>query len=991
MPRNSRESHQPSQLRDISNAFKQYMELSGNSSDLFKYLSDVVEDNRLSPEMDSPVPDTLNKSTSVDGRAPSPASISSVASNRRLEWDSGADVGYQQSDGVPPVLLSTLERMALDGCTESLIRTDPEGTNSCITNKRNPIHKLIAKTDATAIADVNHSSAPVSSPREVTGVVNLSVFANNEAVSLRSVGKISSEGCSRKNSVSVSGVDDAATTSSNPGGEKDVNTRTLGEHQAADSPVDDNITSDKSIPLAPLSSAAAANSASSSSLASTIVPHNASDAMPTQSATDKSVGKVITRGVQVGGTLKKYLYGSEASSVKHFSGSDDDLRGFTMKACPNVGKGQKSSQKSGKESLDSSSFDCANSFEYVPGEVFNKDFSRRRMNERDKTNAKPSRTMSASPSLDLERNISQIREMLSRKRSSNSARKALIKSLMERIVGTENLDDSGDENPDQSPVRTRDSLVVDKGLTSSNKLESQESIDVVSEKSFVPYRPVPGGRLYHVASQAMANKGVTTSSSSSESVISKPMTCYLPVDRVKITQRSSLSSEKGSTPPLCKKCMEKGKSKKKQQSPRKKITVPKSCQEFFQEKKDDVEAEKFCCSNECRSKRNWWSPVTKSEKQHMARNAKSRRNPVITYMEHERANQLHWIKNEIKHLSNLAQLLEEFSVDKSDSPVSLEDQVSILSSVGRKNIKNIANASDKFLSSNRSTPLEDPITATMRWDNRITKKKLVRSDTPPSHDISEEMYVSDQRVVHSSTQSESQSYPSRSSSRNLTNSDVINPPKMLGRRHRNKDSEAYVITFEEGTPDKCTQSMEKEVRKPLKEVRLKVPSRPGKTKKEALDIHHGISLQEQLEVHRPHFIRSSQERQKCLEELARLRSLRQMTRRKLLHYTMSAWEDQLNGIQCDLKQKKKNPRPGLVESVNKPSSTMMGNVRKPCPRPKQRYRVLPEAKKKEAECIKKQSLQTNRIMADIFSRRLQKKVLTGAVSLSNSVSVISSL
>ncbi|CAL4234901.1 unnamed protein product, partial [Meganyctiphanes norvegica] len=69
-------------------------------------------------------PDSSERVTS-----PSVLSVSSATSSKRLEWDSGADVGYT---GNPPrekqgASLSTLERIAI-GNYASVLRTEPEGT-----------------------------------------------------------------------------------------------------------------------------------------------------------------------------------------------------------------------------------------------------------------------------------------------------------------------------------------------------------------------------------------------------------------------------------------------------------------------------------------------------------------------------------------------------------------------------------------------------------------------------------------------------------------------------------------------------------------------------------------------------------------------------------------------------------------------------------------------------------------------------------------------
>nr|CAD7401382.1 unnamed protein product [Timema cristinae] len=53
-----------------------------------------------------------------------------------------------------------------------------------------------------------------------------------------------------------------------------------------------------------------------------------------------------------------------------------------------------------------------------------------------------------------------------------------------------------------------------------------------------------------------------------------------------------------------------------------------------------------------------------------------------------------------------------------------------------------------------------------------------------------------------------------------------------------------------------------------------------------------------------------------------------------------------------------------------------------------KYRQLPEVQNKKVERKRKEDYRTNRLMAEIFTRKLQKKVLKGQVNLSNSVSVI---
>ncbi|KAG8222565.1 hypothetical protein J437_LFUL011691 [Ladona fulva] len=235
----------------------------------------------------------------------------------------------------------------------------------------------------------------------------------------------------------------------------------------------------------------------------------------------------------------------------------------------------------------------------------------------------------------------------------------------------------------------------------------------------------------------------------------------------------------------------------------------------------------------------------------------------------------------------------------------------------------------------------------------------------------------------------SSSVPSRTSSRNSATSD----PKPAERVQRDKDnkktSEAYLITFEAETPkNDLKEQKEKASRKSLKEVKVKIPSNKEETNgNRQMECYTVTSLKEQLEVHRPEFIRNAEERQKCLEELVHLRALRQATRRKLLHFNLVTHQN-LQKEKQDMPKQKSAP----AKPISKSSGRQKENSEPICLREKRRLkRALPEYQKKEAEQRKKQYYQTNRLLADIYSKKLQKKVLNGAVSLSMSESVISTL
>jgi hypothetical protein len=82
---------------------------------------------------ETPDSSTIISEAAGSGRPPSPASVSSVTSSRRLEWDSGADVGYHNyqpnaSESIPSDGFSTIERIALVRGFSAAQRLEPEGT-----------------------------------------------------------------------------------------------------------------------------------------------------------------------------------------------------------------------------------------------------------------------------------------------------------------------------------------------------------------------------------------------------------------------------------------------------------------------------------------------------------------------------------------------------------------------------------------------------------------------------------------------------------------------------------------------------------------------------------------------------------------------------------------------------------------------------------------------------------------------------------------------
>jgi hypothetical protein len=83
-------------------------------------------------------------------RPPSPSSVSSVTSSRRLEWDSGADVGYQNyhpnaGESIQNEGLSTIERIALARGFSAAQRLEPEGTSGSVQQLNTVQFKPVSK------------------------------------------------------------------------------------------------------------------------------------------------------------------------------------------------------------------------------------------------------------------------------------------------------------------------------------------------------------------------------------------------------------------------------------------------------------------------------------------------------------------------------------------------------------------------------------------------------------------------------------------------------------------------------------------------------------------------------------------------------------------------------------------------------------------------------------------------------------------------------
>ncbi|XP_063239526.1 uncharacterized protein LOC134540616 isoform X2 [Bacillus rossius redtenbacheri] len=196
----------------------------------------------------------------------------------------------------------------------------------------------------------------------------------------------------------------------------------------------------------------------------------------------------------------------------------------------------------------------------------------------------------------------------------------------------------------------------------------------------------------------------------------------------------------------------------------------------------------------------------------------------------------------------------------------------------------------------------------------------------------------------------------------------------------------YILTLESSPSMDSGVQLEdgRARRRSLSEVKVKVPSRRraarkktksdpdtgGKRDASTRENAYGKkrTLQEWLAMNRPDFVAVAETRRRLLRELAELREARGLGLQQAL-VSGARGPDALP------------PPPLAVKRIFDQRSMRRQTEEK--------YRRLPEVRNKKTERKRKEDYRTNRLMAEIFTRKLQTKVLKGEVNLSNSVSVIS--
>lgn len=147
-----------------------------------------IQDQTYSPSDQNQDCSVIVTETVGSGRALSPASVSSVTSSRRLEWDSGADVGYQnfQPHEFPSGEgLSSIERIALARGCSAAQRLEPEGTAGSVQLK--PVTKISKFNSNVPMA--------MSTPLAFGQTVASSVAGADNEIEITPIQKLQGEKC----------------------------------------------------------------------------------------------------------------------------------------------------------------------------------------------------------------------------------------------------------------------------------------------------------------------------------------------------------------------------------------------------------------------------------------------------------------------------------------------------------------------------------------------------------------------------------------------------------------------------------------------------------------------------------------------------------------------------------------------------------------------------------------------------------------------------
>ncbi|VVC28098.1 ALMS motif [Cinara cedri] len=352
------------------------------------------------------------------------------------------------------------------------------------------------------------------------------------------------------------------------------------------------------------------------------------------------------------------------------------------------------------------------------------------------------------------------------------------------------------------------------------------------------------------------------------------------------------------------------------------------------------------------------------------------------YMKTERENQMLWINNQISHLKNLKNLLNTHEELKKNWDSYKQKQIASRKPKFRTILHPVSNTSSDLTSLTKTN-------STISSKNLSVSSKYNETDAETSTTICDHMHykmgilvdepksmkkccektlhimkqkqnqtVNKLKSAYSQTESnneihfKSNTKDSAWNEINYTIDDQLKPFSC-------KSSISYDIIFKPSKSSKEIHSFDdKSKQKHFVSVSCQTNDPPSKLRS---------SLQEYLMKNRPDYICRAEERQTILTNIASLRDKRTKLKRDMLIANHNRTKVPPNPLAIKRVMSQKEMRK-LTES---------------------KYHKCPEVKNKKVEKKRKEEYKTNKIMAHIFNKKLQKKTLKGNVDLSNSVSVCS--
>ncbi|XP_024081613.1 uncharacterized protein LOC106662123 isoform X2 [Cimex lectularius] len=352
-----------------------------------------------------------------------------------------------------------------------------------------------------------------------------------------------------------------------------------------------------------------------------------------------------------------------------------------------------------------------------------------------------------------------------------------------------------------------------------------------------------------------------------------------------------------------------------------------------------------------RNRKDWRIPQTKAEHLYELEKSKDKNKAmddrVLQFISSERENQLEWIKKEINHLSNLKKLLEKHETLK-------------------KNFAHLKNSKERTKS---------------MLESKYSRKQrdIQKSSSAPLKRPVENHLSSDQSSWLSHKYERSSGNLLRRNASTNTGLSVVTEITKLPKK-----SVAYTIIFQDSDKENGNVHSSERGRKvmdlgtdpdPPRIHGVTIADREELKRSSRDKVKEHLShlkLQDELMAKKPDYIVRAENRRQVVAELAAHRELRQQNKDKILAAAMS------------------NEAPHPCEIPLKPLVKRIVSQKEMRSQTEKKYKGLAEIKQKQLEQRRQQDYQTNRLMADLFKRKLQRKVLYGQTDLSNSVNVISS-